>query len=126
MAHGSVSDLLHPDMGDWSSDEGTDNVLLLASQQFEASQPPVSSSAEIQGTESGSEDSAIDDILLAASQQFESENDVPISKQTRFGVPVTTLGVEQSRESGVLPKTRKQTSWACGVWGAWAKDVAQG
>ena len=73
------------------------------------------------------EDVAIpDDIFFTASQQFELEHADTVqanpSKPSRFGAPVTSLIVEQARESGVPPKTRQQTSWSCRVWGAWAKE----
>ena len=35
---------------------------------------------------------------------------------SQFGAPVTSVNVEESRKSGIPPKTRRQTSWACGVW----------
>ena len=74
------------------------------------------------------EDSEIDQLLLAASQDYEAaavsareteEDDS--STNHRFGAPVTSTTVEEARKSGVPPKTRRQTSWACGVWSAWAK-----
>ena len=72
-----------------------------------------------------------DELLLLASQQYESEfvddggaqaGSASGSTGRRFGVPVSSAVVEQSRKSGVPPKTRGQTTWCCRVWAAWVKD----
>ena len=160
---GLLENLLDPALGDWdfslsagelseytTPDSGTDELLVLASQQFESSQgipsqvvpadsaadipavcdhpPPVTSHTTLLTQGAGiAEDVAIPDdiIFLTASQQFELEHDTVQanpSKPSRFGAPVTSIVVEQARESGVPPKTRQQTSWSCRVWGAWAKE----
>ena len=70
------------------------------------------------------EDSEIDQLLLAASQDYEAvssreteeDGSSPNHREIhRFGAPVTSTTVEEARKSGVPPKTRRRTSWACGV-----------
>ena len=85
----SLTDLLHPDLGDWSDSEAdemedTDELLLLASQLYESMsnqpQAAVLSSAAIQGTFVEHVDHAesnIDSSLLAALQQYESALPTP-------------------------------------------------
>ena len=67
------------------------------------------------------EDSEIDQLLLAASQDYEVASSREMEEDGsspnhceihRFVAPVTSTTVE---EAGVPPKTRTQTSWACGV-----------
>ena len=72
----------------------------------------------------------MDYLLISASQAYESSVDaseVSVGNSdsntiSRFGAPVTSVTVEESRKSGIPPKTRRQTSWACGVWAAWANN----
>ena len=104
----------------------SDELLLLASQQYESEFPdrggaqPLVDLPPVQDEEPG-----IDDLFLAASQQFQSEGTehaVENQSTRRFGVPVSSAVVEQSRKCGVPPKTRAQTTWCCRVWAAWVKD----
>ena len=113
----SLTDLLHPDLGNWSDHseedemEEVDELLLLASQQCESALP-TPATASVSAAPAPND---FDQIFLAASQQFEqaeSENAAPRSKKGRFGDPVTYVCVEQSRKSGIPPKTCQQTSWA--------------
>ena len=123
----SLTDLLHPDLGNWSDHseedkmEEADELLLLASQQYESALPtPATASSSAAPAPND-----LNQIFLAALQQFEqaeSENATPRSKEGWFSDPVTSLCVEQSRKSGIPPKTCQQTLWALRVWGEWAKQ----
>ena len=68
------------------------------------------------------DDAEIDQVLLAASQEYEVTGEEVGSARRRFGSPVSSASVEEARKSGVPPKTRRQTSWACGVWESWVRD----
>ena len=104
----------------------SNELLLLASQEYESEFPdidgpqPFVDLPPIQDDEPG-----IDDIFLAASQQFQTEvteHAVENQRMRRFGVPVSSTVVEQSRNCGVPPKTRTQIMWSCRVWAVWVKD----
>ena len=97
--------------------EESDEVLLLASQQYESEfADQGSAQALLQEDEL-----EIDNIFLAASQQSEYPEQA-VCTSRRFGAPVSSAVVEQSRKSGIPPKTRDQTAWCCRVWAAWAKN----
>ena len=106
----------------WDTDDGRDTT----SEVGEECQPMNTDPEEHVGA---TEYSEIDQLLLAASQDYEaaSARETEDGSSTnhrqidRFGAPVTSTTVEEARKSGVPPKTRRQTSWACGVWSAWAK-----
>ena len=73
-------------------------------------------------TEEMLDDAEIDQLLLAASQEYGVTGEEVGSARRRFGSPVSSAGVEEARKFGVPPKTRRQTSWACGVWASWVRD----
>ena len=102
--------------------EESDKLLLLASQHYESDGGGAQPLKEF----GVGNDAEIDDLFLAASQQFQSECTAhtveKLSTPRRFGVPVSSVAVEQSRKSGIPSKTRSQTMWCCRVWGAWVKD----
>ena len=107
----------------------SDELLLLASQQYESEFPdrggaqPLVDLPPVQDEEPG-----IDDLFLAASQQFQSEGTEHAvenqSTRCRFGVPVSSAVVEQSRKCVEYRRKHvpKLTTWCCRVWAAWVKD----
>ena len=97
----SLTDLLHPDLGNWSDHseedemEEADELLLLASQQYESALPtPATASASAAPAPND-----FDQIFLADSQQFEqaeSENAAPRSKKGRFADPSSASSISSS------------------------------
>lgn len=103
----------------------TDDLLLLASQNYEShigAYGSVCHRDSEQSSQSQLQDSEVND-LLAVSQCSEPSSE-PVANQhpdksstlRRFGDPVTSASVEQSRRQGVPP------AWCCRVWAAWAKE----
>ena len=127
---------------DTTTDEIDDELLILASQQFESRQHE---RAAVLTMPMPTTDETDDELLLAASQQFEnqtescsiqpfvppSESDKqvePVSltssssdtKTARFAAPCSCSDIEIVKESQIPNKTKSNTTWAINIWREWA------
>ena len=96
------------------TEDATDNLLFLASQQYQNEAAATAACTEQEGQH-----------LLLGSQQYENEAIATVeqpetSTSARFRAPVTHESIDQLITSNVPEKTRKTTRWATNVWREWA------